>query len=75
MSPEVNMKKIKVNLNELISEMEMGENMERSGYLDTETGEIIDMQCRPGPQAGFVSYVQERQCKRKGRNPVRIESQ
>lgn len=35
------MKKLKVDLNELVSEMEMGENMELSGYLDTETGEII----------------------------------
>lgn len=37
------MKKLKINLNELVSEMEMGENMELSGYLDTETGEIISM--------------------------------
>ena len=37
------MKKLKVDLNELVSEMEMGENMELAGYLDTETGEIISM--------------------------------
>jgi hypothetical protein len=37
------MKKLKVDLKELVFEMEMGDNMERSGYLDTETGEIIDM--------------------------------
>jgi hypothetical protein len=37
------MKKLKVDLNELVSEMEMGENMELTGYLDTETGEIISM--------------------------------
>jgi hypothetical protein len=37
------MKKLKVDLKELISEMEMGENLELSGYLDTETGEIISM--------------------------------
>lgn len=37
------MKKLKVNLNELVSEMEMGEHVELSGYLDTETGEIISM--------------------------------
>jgi len=36
-------KKLKVDLSELVFEMEMGDNMERSGYLDTETGEIIDM--------------------------------
>lgn len=36
-------KKLKVDLSELIFEMELGDNMERSGYLDTETGEIIDM--------------------------------
>jgi hypothetical protein len=38
-----NRKKLKVDLSELVFEMEMGDNMERSGYLDTETGEIIDM--------------------------------
>jgi hypothetical protein len=37
------MKKLKVDLNGLISEMEMGQNMELAGYLDTETGEIISM--------------------------------
>jgi hypothetical protein len=37
------MKKLKVDLKELVSEMEMGENMELTGYLDTETGEIISM--------------------------------
>jgi hypothetical protein len=37
------LKKLKVDLNELVSEMELGENMELSGYLDTETGEIISM--------------------------------
>ena len=36
-------KKLKVDLSELIFEMEMGENMELAGYLDTETGEIISM--------------------------------
>lgn len=36
-------KKLKVDLSELVFEMELGDNMERSGYLDTETGEIIDM--------------------------------
>jgi hypothetical protein len=36
-------KKLKIDLDELVFAMEMGENMERSGYLDTETGEIIDM--------------------------------
>lgn len=36
-------KKLKVDLSELVFEMEMGDNMERSGYLDTETGEIISM--------------------------------
>lgn len=36
-------KKLKVDLNELIFAMELGDNMERKGYLDTETGEIIDM--------------------------------
>lgn len=36
-------KKLKVDLSELVFEMEMGDKMERSGYLDTETGEIIDM--------------------------------
>lgn len=36
-------KKLKVDLNELVFAMEMGDNMERSGYLDTETGEVIDM--------------------------------
>jgi len=37
------MKRLKVDLNELVSEMEMGENIELAGYLDTETGEIISM--------------------------------
>jgi len=37
------LKKLKVDLKELVSEMEMGENMELTGYLDTETGEIISM--------------------------------
>jgi len=37
------MKKLKVDLSELVFEMERGDNMERSGYLDTDTGEIIDM--------------------------------
>ncbi len=37
------MKKLKVDLKELVSEMEMGENMELTGYLDVETGEIISM--------------------------------
>jgi hypothetical protein len=37
------MKKLKVDLKELVSEMEMGENMELAGYLDMETGEIISM--------------------------------
>ncbi len=36
-------KKLKVDLSELVFAMEMGDNMERSGYLDTETGEIIDL--------------------------------
>jgi len=36
-------KKLKVDLSELVFEMEMGDNMERSGYFDTETGAIIDM--------------------------------
>lgn len=40
---EGKIKKLKINLNELAFAMEMGENMERSGYLDTETGGIIDM--------------------------------
>ena len=37
------MKKLKVDLKELMFEMEMGENMELAGYLDTDTGEIISM--------------------------------
>lgn len=37
------MKKLKIDLKELVSEMEMGDNMELTGYLDTETGEIISM--------------------------------
>ncbi len=36
-------RKLKIDLSKLVFEMEMGDNMERSGYLDTETGEIIDM--------------------------------
>jgi hypothetical protein len=36
-------KKLKIDLSELVFAMEMGDNMERSGYLDIETGEIIDM--------------------------------
>lgn len=36
-------KKLKVDLGELVFAMEMGDNRERSGYLDTETGGIIDM--------------------------------
>ncbi len=36
-------KKLKVDLNELVFAMELGDNLERSGYLDTETGEVIDM--------------------------------
>jgi hypothetical protein len=36
-------KKLKIDLSELVFAMEMGDNMERSGYLDTETGEIIDI--------------------------------
>ncbi len=40
---EGNRKKLKVDLSELIFAMEMGDNMERSGYLDADTGEIIDM--------------------------------
>lgn len=36
-------KKLKVDLAELVFAMEMGDNMERNGYLDIETGEIIDM--------------------------------
>jgi hypothetical protein len=36
-------KKLKVDLGELVFAMEMGDNMERSGYLETETGGIIDM--------------------------------
>jgi len=39
----VGKKKLNVDLKELVFEMEMGNNMERSGYLDTDTGEIIDM--------------------------------
>lgn len=37
------MKKLKIDLKELVSEMEMGDNLELTGYLDTETGEIISM--------------------------------
>jgi hypothetical protein len=37
------MKKLKVDLGELVHELELGENLELSGYLDTETGEIISM--------------------------------
>src|SRR4030067_3338578 len=37
------MKKLKVDRKELVSEMEMGDNLELAGYLDTETGEIISM--------------------------------
>ena len=40
---EGNRKKLNVDLSELVFAMEMGDNMERSGYLDTETGRIIDM--------------------------------
>jgi hypothetical protein len=36
-------RKLKVDLSELVFAMEMGDNMERNGYLDTETGEVIDM--------------------------------
>jgi len=36
-------KKLKVDLSELIFAMEVGDNMERSGYLDMETGDVIDM--------------------------------
>ncbi|MHB8844404.1 MAG: UPF0158 family protein [Nitrospirota bacterium] len=36
-------KKLTVDLSELVFEMELGDSMERRGYLDTETGEIIDM--------------------------------
>jgi hypothetical protein len=43
MNSEGKRKKLKVDLSELVFEMELGDNMERSGYLDTETGEIIDM--------------------------------
>jgi hypothetical protein len=41
--PGESRKKLKVDLAELVSEMEMGDNLELSGYLDTETGEIISM--------------------------------
>ena len=37
------MKKLKVDLKELVFEMEMGDNMALTGYLDTETGAIISM--------------------------------
>ncbi len=42
-NPGESRKKLKVDLTELVSEMEMGDNLELSGYLDTETGEIISM--------------------------------
>ena len=37
------MKKLKIDLSELVHKMELGENLELTGYLDTETGEIISM--------------------------------
>lgn len=37
------MKKLKVDLGELVHEMDLGDNLELTGYLDTETGEIISM--------------------------------
>lgn len=37
------MKNLKVDLKELVSEMEMGDNLELTGYLDTESGGIISM--------------------------------
>lgn len=36
-------KKLKVDLSELVHEMELGDNLELTGYLDTETGEILSM--------------------------------
>ena len=42
-NPGESRKKLKVDLTELVSEMEMGDNLELSGYLDTETGEIISL--------------------------------
>ncbi|MEK6776642.1 MAG: UPF0158 family protein [bacterium] len=36
-------KKLKVNIQELVSEMDLGDNLELTAYLDTETGEIISM--------------------------------
>ena len=36
-------KKLKVNIPELASEMDLGNNPELTAYLDTETGEIISM--------------------------------
>ena len=36
-------KKLKVNIPELSSEMDLGNNLELTAYLDTETGEIISM--------------------------------
>lgn len=36
-------RKLKVNISELVSEMDLGDNYELTAYLDTETGEIISM--------------------------------
>ncbi len=36
-------KKLKIDLSELVHEMDPGDNLELTGYLDTETGEIISM--------------------------------
>lgn len=36
-------KKLKVNIPELASEMDMGDNLELTAYLDTKTGEIISL--------------------------------
>ncbi len=36
-------KKLKIDLSELVHEMDLGDNLELTGYLDTETGEIISM--------------------------------
>lgn len=36
-------KKLKLDLSELVHEMDLGDNLELSGYLDTETGEVISM--------------------------------
>jgi hypothetical protein len=42
-NPGERRKKLKIDLGDLVHEMELGDNLELTGYLDTETGDVISM--------------------------------